>query len=126
MELAVKEVEDAENLLESSPSVVLKLRKFKYIGLVLESFIEREDLRANKNLLYSEEEIIIRIMLHLLQFYRGLAGEENQSFKKFYIEQIIQNIVTILTKLYKNNFIDKEIRGEYLVNSLDQLMETSN
>jgi len=41
VELAVKEVEVAENLMESSPSVVLKLRKFKYIGLVLESFIER-------------------------------------------------------------------------------------
>lgn len=35
-----------------------------------------------------------------------------ESFRKFYSEQIIVTLLKTLTKLYRNNFINKQIRGE--------------
>lgn len=46
----------------------------------------------------------------------------SESFKKFYIEQIIVTLLKTLTKLYRLNFIDKEIRSEQLSKYFDRFM----
>ena len=49
-----------------------------------------------------------------------------ESFRKFYTEQVIVTLLKTLTKLYKNNFINKQIKGEELVSYFDKLMEISS
>ena len=66
IDLFLKECSNSEIIYGNLLGGVLKLRKLKYFALLLSSFVERQDLKANKNLLYSEEEVIIKALVLML------------------------------------------------------------
>ena len=84
------------------------MRKIKYFSLLLHSFIEREDLTANKNVLYTIEEVSTKMISLLLYCSHNVPSE---SFKKFYMEQILVTLLKTLSKLYKLHFGNKMVGG---------------
>ena len=84
------------------------MRKIKYFSLLLHSFIEREDLTANKNVLYTIEEVSTKMISLLLYCSQNVPSE---SFKKFYMEQILVTLLKVLSKLYKLHFGNKMVGG---------------
>ena len=98
------------------------MRKLKYFSLLLQAFLEREDLKTNKNVLFTIEEVIAKALTLIVECNQKLSGE---SFKKFYMEQITVTLLKTLNLLYKGHFGDKQIRGE-IIPFLSSFMEISN
>jgi hypothetical protein len=102
---------------------VLKLRKLKYFSLLLNTFVDREDLRASKHLHYAQELALVKALGLLTECSEHVP---NDSFKKFYIEQIIVTLLKTLTKLYRLHFGNKPIKGEELTQHFGKFMEISS
>jgi len=60
-------------IIHSYQNGALKLRKIKYYSLILQSLNSNHHLRVSKNLLYSQEEVIVKLLINLLYYIESFT-----------------------------------------------------
>jgi hypothetical protein len=67
---------DMKVIIHSYQAGALKLREIKYYSLLLQSLNSNHLLRVTKNLLYAQEEVLVKLLINLLYFIESLTDEQ--------------------------------------------------